>query len=240
MSNILTPYRYAGGGLAGIISYWKLDSNSNDFVGSNNGTDTSISYVTGGVIDDCADFSSSTSSEISIADSDTLSFGNGTTDSPFSVSLWVKRTSATPATIYLFSKKGTGEFEYEIYWSNNQLRFRLWDNSAFSRIEYRTGTGTLANLDEWYNVVGTYDGSGVIGGLNVYENGFLSASPNGNVGTYVAMENGTAPVVFGKNNLNTTNSLDGEMDEIYLFNRELTPTEAEFCYDEGLAGRTLI
>lgn len=30
-----------------LVSYYKLDSNSNDSVGSNNGTDTSVSYVAG-------------------------------------------------------------------------------------------------------------------------------------------------------------------------------------------------
>jgi len=30
-----------------LISYWKLDGNSTDSVGSNNGTDTSVSYFTG-------------------------------------------------------------------------------------------------------------------------------------------------------------------------------------------------
>ena len=32
---------------SGLVAYYKLDSNSNDSVGSNNGTDTNVSYVTG-------------------------------------------------------------------------------------------------------------------------------------------------------------------------------------------------
>lgn len=43
-----------------LISYYKLDSNSNDSVGTNNGTDTSVSYVAG-KIGNAASFNGSTS-----------------------------------------------------------------------------------------------------------------------------------------------------------------------------------
>ena len=43
-----------------LISYYKLDSNSNDSVGTNNGTDTSVSYVAG-KIGNSGSFNGSTS-----------------------------------------------------------------------------------------------------------------------------------------------------------------------------------
>ena len=55
-----------GGGIPtnNIISYWKLNANSNDSVGSNDGTDNLISYVAGGVTGFCAYFTSYSNSSI--------------------------------------------------------------------------------------------------------------------------------------------------------------------------------
>lgn len=43
------------------IAYYKLDANSNDSVGSNNGTDTSVSYASAGIISNAGDYNGTTS-----------------------------------------------------------------------------------------------------------------------------------------------------------------------------------
>ena len=65
--------------LGNIISQYKFQNNANDFVGSNNGTATNLSYVTG-LVGKAGDFSGGTNSQVSIPDADNLSFGNGTSD----------------------------------------------------------------------------------------------------------------------------------------------------------------
>ena len=50
---------------ANLVSYWKLDGNSNDSKGSNNGTDTGMSY-SAGLFDSAGVFNGS-SSNINIA-----------------------------------------------------------------------------------------------------------------------------------------------------------------------------
>lgn len=88
-----------------ILRYYPLNSNSDDSEGNGDGVDTSMSYVSGGVVLNRADFTAGNTSKITIADSSDLSFGNGTTDSPFSLSCWVDFTS-TAGVINLIRKGG--------------------------------------------------------------------------------------------------------------------------------------
>lgn len=93
-----------------LVSYYKLDSNSNDSIGSNNGTDTSVSYVAG-KIGNAGSFNGSTS-YINIPDSTTLSFTNKICTWNF----WFKTSSTTQAC--LISKMQSGNYEYAVYISN--------------------------------------------------------------------------------------------------------------------------
>ena len=92
--NLVNPYRFKNGIDLDLISYYEFAGNANDSVGSNNGTATSVTYPSG-VVGNCADFTSSTSSIVTIPFAtnngyDTLDFADGINDFPFSVSLWVQ------------------------------------------------------------------------------------------------------------------------------------------------------
>ena len=65
----------------GLVSYWALDNNSNDYYGYNNGTDTAISYTatTPNGEGYAANFNGNTS-KITLAP---------ITDSSFSISFWI-------------------------------------------------------------------------------------------------------------------------------------------------------
>lgn len=217
-----------------IISYWNFDSNSNDQVGSNNGTDTDISYVVGGIVDNKADFTSGVTSKITVADSADLSFGNGTTDSPFSISIWVEFNS-TAATQH-FVRKGAASTnrEYLVRKEASDLQFRLFDQSSGGHITINHAWTPIAST--FYHLVCTYDGSGSISGMNIYVDGELVTVVDGSSGTYTAMENLTEPLVFGNISDNTTQSLDGYEDEASIFDIELTKTQISEIYSKNLAG----
>src|ERR1035437_2399766 len=88
-----------------LVSYWKMQANSNDSVATNNGTDTAITYNTGnGIIGQGAGYNGTTS-KISVGTNSSLNLtGNQ------SVSMWVKM-GAQPGT---------------------NLQYRLYDNSGSS------------------------------------------------------------------------------------------------------------
>lgn len=235
--NLINPYNKANTTLTpfqeAIISAWNCDGNSNDRVGTNNGSDTNVNYAAGGIIGNSVNFSLGTDSNVEISDDDSLSFPTG----EFSYSCWVYYDAVGNSTL-LSKTNGASISEYDLIVSGGKLYCRLFSGGTQTnhfRIIY---TWSISSLT-WYNVTFTWDGSNTISGLKLYINKTLVGSGS-EVGTFVSMSNTSAPLMFGRTKGLTTFSLNGKMDEIYLFNKELTPTEVDFCYDEGIAGRPLI
>jgi hypothetical protein len=78
---------------------------------------------------------------IVIPDNDALSFGNGTTDTPFSISTWVNpKTLASGADgNWIVSKRGAGtNDEYQLIFYGEQLYLTLFDQSAAANLSLKT------------------------------------------------------------------------------------------------------
>jgi hypothetical protein len=211
----------------GLVSYYKLDSNSNDSYGSNNGTDNSISYVSG-KIGNAASFNGS-SSFISIADNDDLSFTNGTNDLPFSISMWVNFSSL--GDMWLLNKRLTGvNDEYQLIYYSGKFIINLFDGTFgghfFKEYSFTPTTGT------YYHIVATYSGNGSVSGLKLYVNG-VSVGTTSTSGSYSRMRNGTAPVVLGKAGWFNGLNFSGKIDETAIYNIELTQAEIDLLYNAG-------
>ena len=74
-----------------LVSYWKLDGNSNDSLNSNNGTNTNITYSGSSKINQAANFIST--SYINVGSLSTYSFFQNI--GVFSISFWMKTTDYT-------------------------------------------------------------------------------------------------------------------------------------------------
>ena len=151
---------------------------------------------------------------ISIADSDSLSFGDGSTDSALTFSAWVK---ANDVTLFYIISKGiyntSGEYRLFIN-SSNKLIARFMDesvNSTYIGREYSTGVESYEN--KWTHIVTTYDGSSNNSGVKIYINGLRVDNADNNAGSYVAMENLGANVEIGRNN---TTYGDGMINDVVL------------------------
>ena len=221
--------------LADLISEWKMNGNSNDSVGTNNGTDTSMSYVSG-LVGDCADFTAGVTSDINVGNGADLSFGNGTTDVPFSISFALNISSANVVVLIDNADGSNTSREYRVYYDNgtSRLYFQLFDNTVTNRIaKFWTFTPSLST---WYHITLTYDGSGSNTGMNYYAGGNKITGSNNNSGTYVAMDNLGQDKVFGKSVTNTTQSLNGYMDCVAFWDVELTADQVENLARKELAG----
>jgi len=225
ISNIITDTLGYNIPTGNLISFYQLDSDSTDSVGSNNGTDTSISYVSSGGIDNVADFTASTSSRISLGTPADLKFGNGSTDSAFSLSFRVKFSSvASTSVCFDFRKTDNTNKCYSFFLEpgNTRFTFRMFDQSSGGlRDIYYNYSSVSAGV--WYDVVITYDGSstGTMYLNNDSETGLTDS------GTYTAMETGTGNVLYiGRLTTGTTASLNGYLDEVAFWDKELTATEA--------------
>tara|TARA_R110000803_G_scaffold49368_2_gene102584 strand:+ start:1552 stop:3003 length:1452 start_codon:yes stop_codon:yes gene_type:complete len=158
---------------------------------------------------------------LNLGDSDDFSFGDGVTDSPFSISGWIKMNDSTK--FRLFSKYTTGAIEYIFTTdSYDKLSFVLYDNSSLARIQRKYNTALTSYEGQWINIIGTYDGSSSSYGIKIYLNGVRVDDIDGSTGAYTAMENTTQPVQIGRL---TTSYSNGLMDEVCLLDRVATPSE---------------
>lgn len=222
--------------LGNLVSYWDLRTNANDQWGSNNGTATGVSFVSGGIAGDCADFGSGTSNNITVADDDTLSFGNGTTDTPCSFNMWVNFSDLSPTLQVFFQKRDSGDIEYQFTKvDNNNFRLALFDATTSNRIGQDVTISISANT--WYMVTLVYDG---INQPTAYVNASNTGASNNNIGTYVAMHNTGAPLLFGKLEINTSFSLNGKKCEISIWKKALTAGEVSDIYSKNINGDGLL
>lgn len=219
-----------------IISGYNLDANANDNTGTNNGTATAVSYVSGQV-SNAADFDGSTS-YIDIPDAANLSFGDGSTDSPFSISFGVKFDST--ASCYLIAKRQSpDDKEYQIDLLSGTLRVILFDQSSGGTLN--AGFTPSFSTATWYHVVMTYDGSSTFGGINFYIDGSAQSLSDSSAGSYTAMENLTSQVRLGAKPFVLTDSiLDGQLDEVYFWDKELSAAEVTEIYDDFNSGIALV
>lgn len=163
---------------------------------------------------------------VDCGDNDNLSFGNGTTDSPFSISAWIKPTSAPFRIVF---KWGTSsrEYYYQIA-GGGKLQLILQDGVAY----IGKNANTTISLNTWNHVLITYDGSSSANGINLYLNGNNDNFNNITSGTYTAMSNTSQPFEIGR--YSGGSYADGLIDETAIFNSELSQSDVTSIYGGGV------
>ncbi|ANS03284.1 hypothetical protein [uncultured Mediterranean phage uvDeep-CGR2-KM18-C269] len=165
---------------------------------------------------------------VSVADAANLSFGDGSTDSAFSISVWINMDDATSfpiATKGIYNSTGEWHFKTD---TDDKLYFALFDESVADTYEIAYTTAVLTAYEgSWVHVCGTYNGVGgtsANGGISLYVNGVGVAMTLTGGGTYVAMENLAADVHIGR--LGSTYA-GGDIKNVAIWNRALTATEVQ-------------
>ena len=166
---------------------------------------------------------------VNLGDSSDFTFGDGSTDSPFSISMWVKLADGVVQGF--IAKSSSSQKEYHIITSGSGLlRFRLYDNSTGGYIQSQMDAA--ASTLSWVNYIFTYDGSGDATGINIYADNSLVAQTQSGFGTYTAMENTTADLRVSSSEQNNF-YLEGNTDEVALFNIELSSSQVTDIYNSG-------
>lgn len=164
---------------------------------------------------------------VNCGDNDNISFGNGATDSPFSISAWIKPTSSGRFTIAFKWGTSLREYYFQIA-GGGALQVSL--NSSLSVYIGRNGQTTISQ-NVWSHVICTYDGSGNKNNVNIYLNGVLDNSTTISSGTYTAMSNTAQPFEIGRYNGGSYAS--GLIDETAVFNSELSASDITTIYNSG-------
>jgi len=152
---------------------------------------------------------------------------------PFSISLWIKM-HASELTMIIGKGYPGGDYFGYLIWTNssggkNTLNCRVRKNgSHFVQFE---STSTF-NLNQWYHVVMTYDGSGANTGLKLYVNGNNeSGTRSGTLGQDINYFPDIPFNIGARNNGNLP--FNGLIDEVGIFDSELSSTNVTNIYNSG-------
>ena len=175
---------------------------------------------------------------IDLGDNNDFSFGNGSADSPFSLSAWI-RPESDPVAVLSKWDAVLGREYYFRYCDTNaagvgRISLVLADQSGDFRVNvYSPQSYTAGN---WMHVAATYDGVGGAGsadGVNLYVDGALTEAVRETNASYVAMENLTTPLrIFG---CLGAGQGAGDSDYHKIHNVELTSNQVFQLYNDTKA-----
>lgn len=215
-----------------LVAYYKLDGNSNDSVGSNNGTDSGITYnASYGKIGQGA--SGSGTSYTSIPSQTVFNL-----QSEFSIFSWVYLTSYGKGTSYqedIVSKDNLTTnnrcFSFCVRGpadSSNTGKLRFAYNPLSDASVLSTST---VGLNGWHHV-------GIVSTQGTYTF-YIDGSPSGSGSKDITpVYQGTAPLSLRSAfNIVYVEGMVGYQDEVGIWSRALTSTEVTALYNDG-AGLT--
>jgi hypothetical protein len=211
----------SGGTLTtGLISYWNMQGNSNDYWGTNNGTDTSITYGTSyGKVAQGALFNGSNSM---------IALGSPSSKTAFSYAVWIKMTGNAPvSSAYIIALQGTQSLNLAVNYSTNYLATILYPAMGSN---LNDNTSHNMNDSTWHFVVLTWSGTTLTlyrDGSNVGSSSASAANAGGGTGSIGVNGTGGNSTYF-----------PGDIDEVGIWSRALTTTEISDLYNGG-AGQTM-
>ena len=218
---------------AGLVGWWKGDGTALDNVSANNGVNQNVAYTDGVVGQafafDPENFSYGTYSGIQVADRPAYALTNALT-----IETWLRPRGDGYVIFFRGDHRPGMDPYYLSMQANNTLRFGVCDadgNSAFVE--------TTVNYFAWTHVAAMLDGS--TGTLSFYTNGVLAAQTNTTIRPFGDLLPDQSPGI-GIGNVNDGGNnfpFIGDLDEIALYNRALTPAEIQSIYNAGSAGKCM-
>ncbi len=159
-----------------------------------------------------------------------LSFGNTSSDFPFTFSMWVKVDDLSTSHLLIekgdFSTSNNREYVFYIK-SDGSIYNNIYSNGVgLNRRGRKTSTGIISP-NTWYHVVWTYNGNSDYSGIKIYLDGVRVDNANNGKNTYVAMKNTNTAFKIGE-------FINGNMDEVAVFNSELSASDVTTIYNGGV------
>jgi len=203
------------------ISYWKLNEssgNASDSVGSNTGTNTSVTY-SAGKMSNGADFNGTTSRlnipTTGLAPTTAVSF-----------SCWVKCSSYTTRQSLLVKSDGVGSsttaFAFEVGNASGKSTMVISNGSS----QVQTNSSASLTTGVWTHLAFTYDGTN----QRLYIDGSLDTSNTSGIGN---VNNITQTTALGYYGSLAGITLNGSLDEAGFWNVALTASEITDLYNSG-------
>jgi hypothetical protein len=225
---------------ANLVAYYKFNETSGskaaDTANQHNGTLTNGDFSESGMWETYALDLSSTGNYVSLDDNSDFTFGDGTNDKPFSISAWLYADSVNVSTgNWIINKRATSNDEWQLLLWSGKLRISM--HSQLTGAVNIAAYGPTMPIDEWTHMVMTYDGSKSESGIEFYVNGELATVSQDTTGGYVAMSDGTSPVHIGKAGWENNRYWDGLIDELKIWDKNLSQIEVTADYNSFLNAR---
>lgn len=221
------------------VAYWTLDedpantSTATDSWRSNDGTITGATQAdpairgTGLSFDGTDDF-------VNIPDSFSLDRGG-----PLTLSAWVRPTGSTDSFPKIVGKEGSdppsGQANYMFQSNtstNDNVVFRVTDNSDGTNYDVTLAEPWTKYNNTWVHLTGVYDGTELRG----YRNGELVGTNN--AGSFIP-DLSNNPAFIGTFPTAKDNFFAGQIDDVRLYSRALSPAEIHDVYRYGTFGQDL-
>lgn len=218
-------YKHPLAGDSNLVSYWRMEGNSNDSKGSNTGSDTTISYSSAnGKYGQGANFNG-TSSGIAVADAVSLRLTGS-----FTIMAWVKPNDSTPNRTMVVFEKGDqnadANLDYGLLLINRQV-YGSVDNGTSSFV--KQGTTTMSD-NAWHHVAMVFTATSKI---EVFLDGVSDGS---NTTSPVAPQSTTHACAIGKDGTASNRFFRDNIDDLAIFNRVLTSAEILSIYNQSSSG----
>jgi hypothetical protein len=201
--------------LTSLTGYWDMIGNSNDGLGTNNGTDNTVSYnKTFGGDTNVANYTGSSPSRTTTG----AVFASGANAKSFS--LWFDSDSATDRGWLIAGGTDLDGQAFGLFIQDDDLYFH--GNGGAHDLTILTDTVTQGT---WMHIVVTYDGTT----LRTYVNGSAGASAARSLNT----ASGQAIWFAGRKNGDSNGWFDGGLSRIGVWSKELTSAEVTRLYNSG-------
>lgn len=214
--------------LTSLYAVYKAESNANDSLGNYNGIASGgVGYTTGKSGN--AWFFNAANGYITLPDNFKLSDSGA---NAFSISLWCYMTDATGAGHGLFTNfmqnAGNG-WGWMLWYYQSKVYFTRRNGTSTS---YDIVTPTTVSLNSWHHIVATRKN----GATKLYIDGTLVASDTSTVSTVYTTTH--YPLLGARQSYITPNhdwflEVTSKIDEVSVWNKELTSTEVTELYNAG-------
>jgi len=217
----------------GLVSYWNMEGNSNDYWGTNNGSDSGVSYGSGyGKVNEGVNSPNA---------SGTIAFpSHMVTGNNVSISAWFN-VSASGQSFYATALAGQADnSSYGGYWwasidsSSSYMTGNWVGGFCVNGTRYALASGVAISPGTWTMVTITYDGTTI----RLYVNGVQDATQAVS-GTLDAFGGGGLGPLQLFYETGSGDGFAGDIDEVGLWNKTLSSTEVTNLYNGG-AGQTII
>jgi hypothetical protein len=199
---------------SGIVSWWRVDGNFDDSVGTNNGMNAGAVTFAPGEVGLGFSLAGTPTSYVIVPDSTTLELTG-----PITIDAWIKATALGGRIVDKIQANGSNGYLLDTY--QGYLRFQIGANPLYSSSPLVAGSFT--------HVAGVYDGSQ----MTVYVDGAPAGTP---IGGITAIPTNTLQFRMGADSIGGS-LFSGIIDEVRVFARALSGSEIQAIYQQGSTPR---